>query len=69
MLKKYVFLPCNQTKIKSMKKILWAIFLFYLTCFAPGLGIPILIVLFCYWLSDADKDSEGSREDMFGNKY
>lgn len=52
-----------------MKKILWAIFLFYLTCFAPGLGIPILIVLFCYWLSDADKESEGSREDMFGNKY
>ena len=52
-----------------MKKILWAIFLFYLTCFAPGLGIPILIVLFCYWLSDGSSGSSGSREDMFGNKY
>lgn len=52
-----------------MKKILWAILLFVITAIAPLIGISILTVLFFYWLSDADKGSDGSREDMFGNKY
>ena len=52
-----------------MKKILWAIFLFFLTCFAPSIGVPILMTIVFLWIVGDRNYKKGTREDMFGNKY
>ena len=52
-----------------MKTILWTIFLFLLTCFAPSIGVPILMTIVFLWIVGDNKYKKGTREDMFGNKY